>query len=546
MFRTHATTETVWLWDPAAPQSLELANPGGIGIDNQFCAGHTWDKDGDLVLAGGERNLQCDRTEPNWAYVFFPDSLLWQQTPDLLHLQNPNGTISHYYPSVITLPDGRPFMAGGGTAPWNTSVCGDWGPNNEFPPFYRANEHQVFDKPTWSWQGVPGGFAVPGLPTSSSIFGFHYYPLLHLLSNGYVFCSVATWGGYNSTQSRNSSPSALVNVASGAPANWTWQAHPSVLQNPSNQVVNLVYPTAFLWPWTVGQTVGTDRVVVVGGSDSNRAYNNPPNVPPGRLAEDSVWELTSPTNTQSAWTRPTGWSTLNKRRIFANAVVLPDLSVVVLGGSENDFKAYGPTTGQPPPDLQVDALPVYEPERLDLLNPQAGWQLMEPHESPRLYHALGVLLHDGRVLLAGGYKSTVNQNPALVHTDAEILLPDYLRWAVARPQILNPPQTLTYGQTPTLTIALAGAQNPATEIEFATLIRCASVTHHFDWDQKVVRLPVQAASGNQLTLQPLPSIAQGGRNIAPPGYYMLFVVTKNTWGGVNRRFPSVAAFVQVM
>ncbi len=539
VFRTHATTETVWLWDPAAPHTLELAN-AGHHLDNQFCAGHTWDKDGDLILAGGDRNSQCDQTEPNWSYVFFPDSLLWQQTPELLHLPNPGQDVGHYYPSVIALPDGRAFLAGGGTAPWNSAACGPYRTGQLEPVFYRADEHQVFDKASWTWIGMPSGDAVLGLGKTPPLLGFHFYPLLHLLSNGYVFCSVATWGAYNGTVNRDYCPSAFVNVSAGAPSTWTWQAHPSTLQDSSSQLVNLVYPTAFLWPWTVGQSPSTDRVVVIGGWDSNLWYRK---APPSRVAENTAWEMTDPSNTQSTWTRPAGWSTLSKRRLFANATILPDMSVVVFGGSENQFAPFAKATGNPP---EVAPQPVYEPERLDLLNAQAGWQLLEPHDSPRLYHTVAVLLPDGRVLLAGGYKTTLPPN-ALIHTDAEIFLPDYLRWAVARPQLVNPPAVLNYGAAiPTLTIALAGAQNPATEIEFATLIRCASVTHHFDWDQKVVRLPVQAASGNQLTLQPLPAIAQGGRNIAPPGYYMLFVVTKNTWGGVNTRFPSVAAFVQVM
>jgi hypothetical protein len=73
------------------------------------------------------------------------------------------------------------------------------------------------------------------------------------------------------------------------------------------------------------------------------------------------------------------------------------------------------------------------------------------------------------------------------------------------------------------------------------------VTHHFDSDQRVIRIPVQSASGNQLTLLPLPTVAQGGNKILPPGYYMLFVVTKTTTHvGTPLRIPSVAVFVQVL
>src|SRR4029077_13338536 len=59
-----------------------------------------------------------------------------------------------------------------------------------------------------------------------------------------------------------------------------------------------------------------------------------------------------------------------------------------------------------------------------------------------------------------------------------------------------------------------------------------STTHAFDMEQRVVGLPFAKNSGT-LTVTSPPS-----PNIAPPGYYMLFLLN-------NAGVPSIATFVQV-
>ena len=72
----------------------------------------------------------------------------------------------------------------------------------------------------------------------------------------------------------------------------------------------------------------------------------------------------------------------------------------------------------------------------------------------------------------------------------------------------------------------------ATNIASVALMRPASVTHAFNQDQRFVPLTFQQAAGG-LTVQ-----SPANANVAPPGYYMLFIVDTN---GV----PSVAPFVKV-
>jgi len=64
------------------------------------------------------------------------------------------------------------------------------------------------------------------------------------------------------------------------------------------------------------------------------------------------------------------------------------------------------------------------------------------------------------------------------------------------------------------------------------LMKARSVTHSFDMDQRYVGLSFSQGAGGLTVTGPPDS------NIAPPGYYMLFLVNKTGT-------PSVAAWVQV-
>jgi hypothetical protein len=69
-------------------------------------------------------------------------------------------------------------------------------------------------------------------------------------------------------------------------------------------------------------------------------------------------------------------------------------------------------------------------------------------------------------------------------------------------------------------------------IASVSLLKLASVTHAFNADQRFLQLSF-ASAGGSLSVQ-MPSSA----NVAPPGYYMLFIVDTS---GV----PSAAAFLKL-
>ena len=112
---------------------------------------------------------------------------------------------------------------------------------------------------------------------------------------------------------------------------------------------------------------------------------------------------------------------------------------------------------------------------------------------------------------------------------AEIYEPPYLFTGTPRPKIGLAPSAVPYdtqfnvilAKVPTLTLP---------DIAKVTLVRPGSPTHWFDSDQRFISLSFASQGSNTLKVtSPL------NGNIAPPGYYMLFVITddgvpsKATW-----------------
>ena len=73
----------------------------------------------------------------------------------------------------------------------------------------------------------------------------------------------------------------------------------------------------------------------------------------------------------------------------------------------------------------------------------------------------------------------------------------------------------------------------AADIASAVLLRAGAATHSFNMDQRHVGLVINTRTSNHLTVTSPPN-----SHLAPPGFYMLFLV--NTAG-----VPSVAEFLHL-
>jgi hypothetical protein len=255
---------------------------------------------------------------------------------------------------------------------------------------------------------------------------------------------------------------------------------------------------------------------------------------------------------ESTATWQTNLPALNRGRLFNNTVVLPDGSLCTFGGAAREYRIQG-----------EPVLPIREPE---LLEPGAdAWRLLNPSTHRRLYHSAAVLLADARVLVVGGeffntvaQRSTtgtwLNQIDHLFESDAEIFSPPYL-FHGPRPIIGFAPNQISYSPPGGSTsFVVEVIYQPEATIDGFVLIRPSSATHSTDFEQLYVELPVLSSGG----VSEVPGGASqsfelrapfhdagnpGASHIAPPGYYMLFVRTRQ--GTAQVRVPSEAHILRL-
>jgi PKD repeat protein len=200
---------------------------------------------------------------------------------------------------------------------------------------------------------------------------------------------------------------------------------------------------------------------------------------------------------------------MSQPRIQMSATMLPNGKVLAVGGSTNNEDELTAS-------LNAD---LYDPNTNTFSS--AGGNLF-----PRLYHSASLLLPDATVLLIGG-----NPQRGTYERRLESYSPAYLFDATGMPAIrptINgvTPDPLGYGAT------FQVQTLDAAQIASVVLVRPGAATHAFDMEQRLVGLSYTVGSGV------LNVTAPPNGNIAPPGYYMLFVL--NTAG-----VPSVARFVKL-
>ena len=268
------------------------------------------------------------------------------------------------------------------------------------------------------------------------------------------------------------------------PASGSWQAGVATMNYPNERT----YGSSVLLPLSAADNWRA-RIMIMGG-------DNP--------ATDSV-EIIDLSQPSPSWrtTNP-----MSGPRIDMDAVILPTGKILALGGSGQHEATNTATLNA---DLFDPATETWTP---------AGTMNMA-----RLYHSVALLLPDGTVWAAGS-----NPTQGTWENRMEIYKPAYLFNAsggpATRPTITAAPSSIGYGGS--FQVSTPNAANIAS----VALIRNGANTHAFDMDQRMISLAFTKGSG-QLTVSAPPNA-----NIAPPGYYMLFIVDTN---GV----PSVAPFVRV-
>ncbi|MGI8686135.1 MAG: LamG-like jellyroll fold domain-containing protein, partial [Acidimicrobiales bacterium] len=190
-------------------------------------------------------------------------------------------------------------------------------------------------------------------------------------------------------------------------------------------------------------------------------------------------------------------------RYEQNIVVLADGTVMNIGGSASS---------------QLNTTPVLSNEIWDPVT--ETWTTVASGADPRMYHSTAVLQRDGTMMALGGGRLA---GPDVL--TAQVYSPPYL-FRGPRPTITTAPAATNYGVAMTV-------QTPAgASVASVFLSKLGSVTHTLNMDPQFVSLPfTQVAGGLEVS-------APAHSNIAPPGYYNLWLVDSN---GV----PSVSHQVKV-
>jgi hypothetical protein len=197
-----------------------------------------------------------------------------------------------------------------------------------------------------------------------------------------------------------------------------------------------------------------------------------------------------------------------RTRTYGQAVLLPTGQLCAIGG-----------VAVVDPEDPNDQVELYTPDinwATSAYGNGGGTWSLEPGAAnhTRNYHSTALLLSNGKVWVGGGNVNGNPGNPADVGIRRiELYEPPYI--AVAnRITIQSAPTLLAYGQQFDVQIDRA-----ATNVGRVALIRNGSVTHSTDNDQRYVGLEIVSRSGNTLRLAAPPT-----GNVAPPGYYMLWVI----------------------
>jgi hypothetical protein len=425
----NVATETSFrsaVWNPAS----ETFQSRPVTAWDMFCNGMVVLHDGRVFINGGNLKYDPFWGEPKNA-VYDPATGAFTDVQNMAH--------GRWYPTVTTLGDGSVMSFSG---------LSETGGTNTAVEIYTVGAG-------WSPE-FQAGWTPP------------LYPRMHLSTDGRVFYSGST------RSSRFFNPSTR-----------TWSAILATTQYTGTRT----YGTSVLLPLTPANGY-RPRVMIFGGGN--------PATPTTEIIDLSA------ATPQWAF-----GPSMSQPRIQMNATILPNGKILATGGSRNDEDA---VTASLNADLYDPITNTFSP---------AGANLF-----PRLYHSNALLLPDATVVLMGGNPQRGNYERRV-----EIYSPAYLfdsdGTPAVRPTITGvTPGTVDYG-------AAFQVQTPdAANIASVVLVRPGTPTHAFDMEQRLVGLSYTIGSG----LLNVTSPPNG--NIAPPGYYMLFVLNS---AGV----PSVARFVRL-
>ncbi|KAI3688857.1 hypothetical protein L2E82_46745 [Cichorium intybus] len=277
------------------------------------------------------------------------------------------------------------------------------------------------------------------------------------------------------------------------------------------------YPSsgsAVLLPLRIVQGFVTAIEVLVCGGSPKGAYTNAKHgIFDGALDTCGRIKISDPNPRWVMETMPVG-------RIMGDMLLLPNANVLVINGGSSGTAGW-----------EHGRNPVLEPVIYKPDNPIGSrFEIQNPSNIPRMYHSTAVLVRDGRVIVGGS-------NPHEHYNFTNVLYPTELRLEAFSPSYLDPslsgrrPKILStmsrtlfeYGKR--VVIQFTVLDQVDLNSVFVTMVAPSFNTHSFSMNQRLLVLDggntteVVGRSNYEVVVTEPPS-----RNIAPAGFYLLFVV----------------------
>lgn len=470
----------------------------GAAIHDMFCSDQKLLYTGDVLVAGGSRWDVPDDTrfpEPRGVTTTRVFDAATDGFRTVAEMQEPR-----WYPSLVTLADGRVLVASGVRRAFGTFMSPE-------ASFSQVRLTELYNPRAEEW--ADGG---------TSDWSFPLYPRLHLMPDGKVFYGGAgqSWNPVGETADQATWGFRRVYDASTR----RWQildhARYGVRSGAASVMLRLEPPykqaEILVTGGTLGSTPGTWAATTL--SEVVRWT---------RAGIEDVGERKTPIAGLAG-----DRSQLRNRRWFGTPVLLPTGEVfLVNGGDADDVIDPGSAAAVRTPEL-------YDPRT-------GSWTELASSRRDRVYHNTAVLLPDGRVLVGGNaphpahyfrHDDRVARSNNFRDATFEIYEPPYL-FRGRRPKV----RSVRPARRGTVLRLSLGADTKAQAISDVVLVRMGANTHSMDADMRAAKLS-HAGAGRRVVAH-LPR--RGDGRILPPGPYYVFAMRNTKHGPV----PSIAQVIRL-
>ncbi|WP_432572377.1 radical copper oxidase GlxA [Kineococcus sp. SYSU DK005] len=536
------------VWDPADDTFEEIPTP-----EDMFCSGHAFLSDGRLVVAGGTQRYEIlagdvtraagaitvKNEDPDAQAMTFPKGTVFTSPqgveyrstnefvlPPAHKMEFEGGATVHASEVVVWAEAVQEGAAAVSTTPGQYSIAGLHGDQQR--NVYGLAQKMTMDKQ--DYQGTQSTYVFdPATERYSRVADMKYkrwYPTVVPLADGTLLAS----SGLDGTGQVLTGQTEVFD-----PATMTWAERTDLER---------YFPTyPWLYPTADGRLFYSGSNTGYGPADAGRqpglwdlkdnSFAPVPGLRDADLLETSGSIMLPPVQKQTAMVVGGGGIGESPRSSdrtatvdlsakepvyvdgprlpegtrYPNLVNLPDDTTLITGGS-SDYR--GKFASDNHTSLLYDAA-------------SGTMRQAASQRIGRNYHSEALLLPDGRVITLGSDPLFADDKDSIEGTfeqRIEIYSPPYL-FDGKQPAITAGPEELVRGGRASYTVAEtpAGSSAGTSSIATAKLMRPSAVTHATDVEQRTVALDF-TQTGDQLHL----SIPQDA-NIAPSGWYMLFVTT---------------------